>query len=233
MNCGWIINALLLAAVIGLGWYVLYRPAADDTQQHKLSTLAPSAVSHVLIEPRDGEAIELAKRGESWFLVRPFEARADRSQVERLLELTNASSKEKLAATDLARFDLDRPALAVALGDQRFAFGTVNPLNQEQYVQAGDAVYLLPSFYASLVPQKAERLLTHALFVEGETPVAFNLPAFRVEQQGPKWVRVPAASKEAPSQDEFNRWVEGWRFASSLVTRRAGAGTAKERIGVR
>ena len=71
--------------------------------------------------------------------MRPFEARADRSQVERLLELTSAASKEKLAATDLARFDLDRPSLTVTLGDQRFAFGTVNPLNQEQYVLAGDA----------------------------------------------------------------------------------------------
>jgi hypothetical protein len=232
MNRGWIVNVLLLAVVVGLGWYVLYRPAAE-APQHKLTTLAPNTVSRVLIEPRGGDAIELAKRGDAWFLVRPFEARADRSQVERLLELTSASSKEKLAATELARFDLDRPALAVTLGEQRFAFGTVNPLNQEQYVQAGDAVYLLPSFYASLVPQKAERLLTHALFVEGETPVAFVLPTFRVEQQGPKWVRVPATSKEPPSQDEFNRWVEGWRFASSLVTQRAGTGAAKEHIDVR
>jgi hypothetical protein len=233
MNRGWIVNVLLLAAVVGLGWYVLYRPAVDEVAQHKLTTLVPSTVSHVLIEPRGGDPIELTKRGEAWYLVRPFEARADRSQVDRLLELTSASSKEKLAATDLARFDLDRPAVAVTLGDQRFAFGTVNPLNQGQYVQAGDAVYLLPSFYASLVPQKPERLLTHALFVQGETPVAFVLPGFRVEQQGPKWTRVPAAPKEPPSQDEFNRWVEGWRFASSLLTQRAGPGAAKEHVDVR
>ena len=200
----------------------------DEAPQHKLTTLLPSTVSHVLIEPRGGEPIELAKRGEAWYLVRPFEARADRSQVERLLELTSAASKEKLAATELARFDLDRPALTVTLGEQRFAFGTVNPLNQEQYVQAGDGVYLLSSFYASLVPQKAERLLTHALFVEGETPVAFVLPGFRIELQGPKWVRVPAAPQEQPSQDDFNRWVEGWRFASSLLTQRAGSSAANE-----
>ncbi len=232
MKRGWIVNVLLLAAVVGLGWYIFYRPA-DEAPQHKLTTLLPSVVSHVLIEPRGGEPIELAKRGEAWYLVRPFEARADRSQVERLLELTSAASKEKLAAAELARFDLDHPALAVTLGEQRFAFGTVNPLNQEQYVQAGDGVYLLPTFYASLVPQKAERLLTHALFVEGETPVAFVLPGFRVELQGPKWVRVPAAPQEQPSQDEFNRWVEGWRFASSLLTQRAGSNAAKEHVEVR
>jgi hypothetical protein len=220
MKRGWIVNVLLLAVVAALGWYVLYRPA-DEAPQHRLTTLAPSTVSRVVIEPRAGEPIELAKRGDDWYLVRPFEARADRSQVERLLEITSATAKEKLAATDLARFDLDRPALAVTLGDQRFAFGTANPLTQEQYVLAGDSVYLLPAFYASLVPQRAERLLTHSLFIEGESPTAFVLPGFRVELQDAKWVRLPDSSKEALSQDDMNRWVDGWRFASSLVTQRA------------
>lgn len=219
MKRGWIVNALLLAAVVALGWYVLYRPA-DEVPQHKLTTLAPSTVSHVVIEPRGGETIELDKRGDAWYLVRPFQARADRSQVERLLEITSAASKEKLAATDLARFDLDQPALTVTLGDQRFAFGTVNPLSQEQYALAGDSVYLLPAFYASLAPQRAERLLTHALFIEGETPTAFVLPGFRVELQDAKWVRLPATGEEL-SQDDLNRWVDGWRFASSLLTQRA------------
>ena len=165
--------------------------------------------------------------------MRPFEARADGSQVQRLLELASATSKEKLAATDLARFDLDRPALTVTLDEQRFAFGTVNPLSQEQYVLAGDAVYLLSSFYASLVPRKAERLLTHSLFVQGESPVAFILPGFRIEQQSTKWVRSPASGQEALSQDDFNRWVDGWRYASSLVTQRAGTTKPSEYVEVR
>jgi hypothetical protein len=186
-----------------------------------------------VIEPRDGETIEVAKRGDAWYLARPFEGRADRSQVERLLELASASSKEKLAATDLARFDLDRPSLTVTLEDQRFAFGTVNPLSQEQYVLAGDGVYLLSSFYSSLVPQKAERLLTHSLFLGGESPVAFALPGARIELQDAKWVRRPATGAEQPSQDDFSRWVDGWRFASSLLTQRAGAKAAAEHVEVR
>jgi hypothetical protein len=233
MKRGWIINVLLLAAVVGLGFYLYYRPGADDAPRHKLSTLAPSAVTRVVIEPRDGEIIELAKRGDAWYLARPIEARADRSQVERLLELASASSKERLAASDLGRFDLDRPSLTVTLEGQRFAFGTVNPLSQEQYVLAGDAVYLLSSFYSSLVPQKAERLLTHSLFVEGESPVAIVLPGARIELQDAKWARRPTTGAEEPSQDDFNRWVDGWRFASSLLTRRAGAKASAEHIEVR
>ncbi len=68
--------------------YVIYRPAADEGPSTSSTTLAASAVKRMLIEPRDGEPIELEKRGEAWYLVRPFQARADRSQVDRMLELT-------------------------------------------------------------------------------------------------------------------------------------------------
>jgi len=53
MRRTWIVNLLLLALVVGLGLYILYRPA-DEAPQHKLTTLVPSAVSHVVIEPRSG-----------------------------------------------------------------------------------------------------------------------------------------------------------------------------------
>ena len=229
----WIVNIALLIGVVGLGVYVTYRPAAERSPQYKLTALAPAAVTRILIEPKGSQAIELAKHGESWFLVRPFEARADRSQEDRLLDLLGAESKEKLAAADLARFDLDKPALTLTLGDQRFAFGTVNPLSQEQYILTGDSVYLLPAFYASLVPQRPERLLTHALLLESERPIAFELRGFKVELKDAKWVVSPAAGRDEPSQDDFNRWVEGWRFASSLLTQQARGKSASETVDVR
>ena len=50
-----------------------------------------------------------------------------------MLDLLSATSKEKLAATDLKRFDLDPPALRVTIDGQTFSFGTTNPLSQDQY----------------------------------------------------------------------------------------------------
>ena len=49
----------------------------------------------------------LEKRGEEWFLTSPFAARAEPLQVERLLAIAEAKSPARLAATDLARFELD------------------------------------------------------------------------------------------------------------------------------
>jgi hypothetical protein len=177
----------------------------------------------------------LEKRGETWFLLRPYAARADRTQVERLLDLVSVSSKEKLAATDLQRFDLDDPKLKVTFNQQAIGFGASNPLSQDQYVLSGDGVYLLSTFYTSLVPQRAERLLTHSLFRENEKPTGFKYKDFQLSQRDGKWELTPAAvsEQEKASQDEINRWVEEWRFASSLLTQPAIGKTPIETIEVK
>jgi hypothetical protein len=234
MKTGWIVNLLLLLAVAGLAAYALYKPKEnEDAARHAISALPPAQVTRVLIEPAEGGALELQKQGDEWLLVQPLRARADRTQVDRALDLLNARSREKLAASELQRFDLDRPALKVTFNDQSIAFGTTNPLTQEQYVHAGDSVFLLPGYYRSQVPERAQRVLTHALFRQGEKPTAFRLAQFSVEQQDGIWKLAPAAGNEALSQDDLNRWVDGWRLASSLLTQPASGKLPNESIEVR
>jgi hypothetical protein len=234
MKSAWIVNLLLLAGVVGLVVFAIYRPKEEQAPKFRISSLDPAQVQHVLIEPKGGTLIELEKRGETWFLLRPYAARADRTQVERLLDLVSVSSKEKLAATDLQRFDLDDPKLKVTFNQTTLSFGASNPLSQDQYVLSGDGVYLLSTFFTSLVPQRAERLLTHSLFRENEKPTAFKYKDFQLAQQDGKWQLTPApAEQEKASQDEINRWVEEWRFASSLLTQPATGKTPIETIEVK
>jgi hypothetical protein len=92
MKRGWIVNVLLLVVVAGLGWYIFYRPA-EEAPQHKLTTLVPSAVSQAVIEPRGGKPIELAKRGDAWYLVRPFQGARGPKPGRAPARLTSATSK--------------------------------------------------------------------------------------------------------------------------------------------
>jgi len=219
MTRGLIVNLLLLIGVIGLGAYAWQKAQEPKEATHRLSTLGSAAVKKIEVAPRSGPGYTLEKRGETWFLAAPIEARADQSQVQRLLDLLSATSKEKLAATELQRFDLDPPAVKVTMDGQTFAFGTINPLTREQYIASGDGIYLVSTYYASLVPSSSDRLLTHSLFNEGEKAVAFRFKAFAVEQKDGKWtVTPPLAGEEQPSQDDLNRWVDEWRYASSLIT---------------
>ncbi|HZR02709.1 MAG TPA: DUF4340 domain-containing protein [Burkholderiales bacterium] len=238
MRSAWITNLALVALVTALAVYAIYKPGAEaDKPRFELSTLSKSTVDRIRIESKGGALIELRKQGDEWQLIQPLAARADRSQIDRLLDLLAARSKEKLAANDLQRFDLDHPALKVTFNDQTIAFGTTNPLSQEQYVLAGESVYLLGSYYRSLVPDSPQRVLTHALFKLSEKPVAFALPNFTVQQRDGKWELMPPSrdmsDKDRPSQDDFNRWVDEWKLASSLLTQPAGSRSPSEWINVR
>jgi hypothetical protein len=235
MKLGWIVNVVLLAAVIGLGAYAWHKANQPKEQTHALSTLSAAAARKIVVTRAEGASYTLEKRAETWFVTAPLEARADQSQVQRLLDLLSATSKEKLAAADLKRFDLDPPAVKVAIDNQVFSFGTTNPLTQEQYLATGDSVYLVSSYFLSLIPTRGDRLLTHNLFHQDEKPVAFVFKDFRVEQKDGKWSVTPTpAEKERPSQDDFNRWADDWRLSSSLLTQvwdgKAGSETVQVKL---
>ena len=235
MKLGWFVNLMLLVGVAGLAVYAWHRGNQPSEPSYKLSTQTAGAATKISVKPKTGDGYTLEKRDQTWYLSAPMQARADQTQVQRILDLLAATSKEQLPATDLKRFDLDAPALSVTIDAQTFAFGTTNPLTQDQYIATGANVYLVQSYYASLVPASANRILTHNLFRPGETPTAFQFKSFNVTQQDGKWTLSPAPAdeKERPSQDELNRWVDDWRYASSLATQTPSGKTATETITIK
>ena len=150
----------------------------------------------------------------SWIITAPFIARADDLRVRQLLEILEARAANRLAATDLARFELERPAVQVNVDGQSFGFGMVNPITREQYVLTGGAVYAVSPRYGAALPASAAGLASRQLFGTGEIPIRIGLKAFTVEQRDGNWRQTPAASDL--SQDDFVRWVDEWRRAAAL-----------------
>lgn len=217
VRTGWLINLLLLALVAALAAYALYGGGKDEAAGHPLTSVAASVVKRIVIEPRDGQVIELHKDGDEWLVTRPLRARANLTQVERMLDLLAVRGSDRMPAEDLQRFDLDRPALRVHFDDTVIAFGTTNPLSQQQYVLADDSVFMIGSHHRSVIPDRVERVLTHSLLRKDEKPVAFEMPGFKVVRMDGKWTLDPPQASTV-SQDDFNRWVDDWRYASSLLT---------------
>lgn len=234
----WWVNLVLLLAVLALGYYVYRKPGLEQAQTHAISTLIPDKVARLTIA-RGGTLLELENKAGAWQLVKPFAARADSGQVLRMLDVLSVKSKEKLAATDLGRFDLDKPALVLTADGQQLAFGTLNSLTREQYVLSAGSVYLVPDFYAMQIPDRPDRLLTHSLFTEGEKPVAIDVGTLSAVQSNGKWTVTRPAGQSAPaggelSQDDLNRWADDWRLSSSLITQpydlRPGIGQVRVKL---
>lgn len=206
-----LLNLFLSAVVAVLGTLLWLNPAPKETT-HPLSSLKAEAVKQIRIEKPDQPPLTLEKSGDRWRITAPFSTRADSARIGRLLGLLSASSTERFTATDLARFELDHPLLSLTLGGQRFDFGAINPLNQQQYVATGGSVYLIDPRLAVDAYAKSFDLADKKLLAENEQPTGFDLPELKLERDGNgKW--------NAPQfgQDSLNRFADEWKNAYALL----------------
>lgn len=217
------VNVALAMLVAGLALFFHLRPRPDAAPQLALSALDPEQVTRIRVE-RGATPLVLEKRDGQWYLDAPYRARADAFRARQLLDLLRAQPSRRLAATDLARFDLDHPATRVVFDERPIAFGTVNELSNEQYVGTGDGVFLIPLRYAAALPQDAKDVTGRQLFGPGETPVSIAVDGVEMALQDGIWRLHP----ETPglSQDDLNRWGDDWGGAASLLTQQ-GAATTK------
>lgn len=224
----WLNIALLLGvAVIGA---VVYFQEPDAPADHALSALTPAGVVSVRIERRGADAVVLERKKDAWFLVQPFAARADEFMIQRMLAILRARTRHRYPASDLARFDLDQPRVRLTIDGQRFEFGLVNELSQEQYVLTGDAVFAIPARYGLALPARPEALADRRFFAPGESPVRIAPPGFTVTRTEGRWEVNPAL--HGVSEDEAASWVDQWRLASALRIGPYQEGETKESVEI-
>lgn len=212
MTRGWLSLLALLALAAGLGLLAWLAPARDEDRP-PLSTLKPAQAQRVSLARPGQAAIELERRDERWLLTAPLRARADEFQVLRMLALLEAKPAAQFPATDLDRFDLQAPLALLTIDGTQYAFGGINTVTREQYVQRGDTVYALALRHGAALPASAESLIRRVLLEEHEIPVAILLPQFSLRQTGGRWTLTPADADAGP--DELQAFVDRWRQASA------------------
>lgn len=219
----------LVAVLILLVW-LKPKPAAQV--EFKLSTLASANINRIAIEKPGQPAIVLQKNPAGWRLSAPFQARAEGAAVERLLEILAAASPQRFPATDLGRFQLDQPLLRLTLNDQEFNFGTQNTLTGEVYVATNGGVHLVaPGYLAHALKMPAD-FAARAFLAEEEKLAGFEFANIKLSQNDEgKWSASPV--RPDWSQDDFNRWADEWRNASSLVTQPYDGTPAQESFTLR
>lgn len=224
-------NGLLFVAVAVLGAYVYFKPARAPLE-YPLSSLKPQEIKSIRVErPGDAAPLLIERRQDGWHIASPFAARADALRAHQVLAIAEAKSAHRLPATELERFELDRPVARVTLAGQTFSFGLVNAVTREQYVLSGDNVYTLHPKYGAALPARPADAANRQLFAADETPVRIELRDFTVEQRNGKWTLAPSAG--AMSQEDLMRWVDEWHLASALRVEPWAKGKVLSEIRVR
>jgi hypothetical protein len=232
-----LINIVLALLVLGLGLWFVLKPKEQEKggPAAAVSQKKAAEAKRIAITRKGLPEFVLEKDAAGhWVQTAPFPARVDASKAGRLLDILGATAKTTYPATDLARFELDQPAVRVTIDDQTFAFGSVNAVTDEQYLLGGDRVFLVSPVHGFSLPNQADSLASHMLLAEDEIPNAFVLPGFKLELKDGKWAATPPADPAKISQDDYVRWAENWRMAASLATQVASGKEAGDaaRIGL-
>ena len=223
-----VLNLVLFTLVVGIGLLLYFKTQGNAPSEYRLSTLQAGDVNNITIDIPF--ALTLEKRDHGWFITRPFMARANVFQVERLLEILSVTSKQRFPANDLTRFDLDQPQARLTLGKQAFSFGALNPLTTEQYVATADNVYLLPPRYGAAAAMPPNTFLNHLLLANNEKPAGFDLPGYKLARVNGAWSVSPAPAQL--SQDQLNRFADEWRYAYSIASEPAKPAPGAEQIRI-
>jgi hypothetical protein len=215
-----LVNIALVAALLALALYAYFRPQPKAATGMPVTTLARDAVVRIRVEPRGAPPIELEKSAAGWAMTAPYRTRVDALHTDRLLDIVAATAKQKLPRSDLARFDLTAPRVRVTLNDQRFDFGAVNELTNEQYLATADGVYLVPPYLGYGISTDPAKLISRHLLATDEAPVSFQFGGWSAaKDDNGKWLlhgKLPSA--QPLSQDDLNRWADEWKATSSLET---------------
>src|SRR4051812_19435493 len=113
------LNLALIVAVCALALFAYYKPAKTGPE-HRLSALKAADAATIKVEIAGNPPFALARAGTDWKITAPVSTRADGIQVQRLLEILDATAKDRFPAAGLARYDLNEPPVRVTVNQQTF-----------------------------------------------------------------------------------------------------------------
>src|SRR5690606_36984679 len=114
--------------------YLRPEPEAKGPTSYEIPTPKIADFSRITGEVPAKAPVALEQMDGYWHIIKPYKVRADQVAVQRILAIVGATSADKFPADDLSRFGLDNPKLKLKLDNEEFLFGTINPVNGQQYV---------------------------------------------------------------------------------------------------
>lgn len=214
MQSRWLLNLILLLAVIGLGTF-MYVSQQKQAQQSTLTTLDKSTISRITI-PRADKNIELQKQADGWRMTSPFFMKAHEFRINRVLDLlaTEVEKRYDIAGLDLKQFDLDPPRAEIRFDNTSVLYGKTNPVNQKRYIRVGDVVCLISDDLYPLISAEPSSFVDLALLPEKVEPVMLQLPAMTLTRQADKsWKN---SKGETIAADRIQHLLDTWRHAQGF-----------------
>ena len=210
---------LVIACMIG--GITIYASNAHRKEQERknkdtsklLTSTAPETIDTVHIISKGHDNIELKKIDkDNWQLVKPVQARADLTPIDRTVDILASKSYSKYDKSDvssLESLELQPAKRVVRLNGERFVIGGNDPISNRLYVMHNNQVHLIDDEFSHFLllgyPVFVNRLILPAnSYIE-----AIQTPEYHIVKGNDSWQTDPVLSPEKV-QAIFYAWTNAF-----------------------
>lgn len=231
MKSRWIINILLIVAVVILTLVARYEPGIETPAgPQTLTSLRVDQIQSIRVNRPLREDLLFSKTNNTWAIDREPPVPADEFQVRALLRLAEqvAARSYPVEELELSRLALDPPYATVTLDGIEIDFGSLEPLQELRYTRVGDHVHLISDMYQHLIEADYTQFVRRRLLADEVRVSGLDVPGFSLARVDGRWQITP--SSEEVSADALQQLIDNWQQASALHVRPAEAtpGDAQE-----
>ncbi len=193
MNKRWLSILVLFIFIVPLAIFSLYHSDDEIAEAtYELSSLKLSEFDEIFIDFPSKAATSFKKINGFWYQTKPYQTRADQNIVYRLLSILAARSKEKLDSLQIEKYGLDKPKLKMTFAKENekkvFAFGTYNPVTEQQYVLFDNNVFIIDGIFSEMASYLPVELIDKRPLAPFEKVMKFDFS--RLEQWQENYLRI-------------------------------------------
>lgn len=219
------LNLVLLVAAAGLGAGVYFASRPED-KGAPLTPLTADLVTRITLAHPGRPPLQMEKGAAgAWRMTAPVAAEIDPFEINALLALAGAETRQAVSGGKLAELGLEPAAYTVTLNDTAIAFGGTEPLSYNRYVKVGDSVSLIDDPPSAALDAEYGDLVAKDLIPSGSELVAIEVPKLKLVKGEKGWTATPADPKAGA--DEIQKFVDGWSKARSMWNESAAGAQLK------
>jgi len=216
MNTRWLLNLVLIAAVIALGVFISSSPdKGSDKPVTRIGGTEIVTVNRIAISREDLAYVRLHKTATGkWRMLEPYTVAANKAAINKLLELPKAISHTRFSADgrDLDSYGLAPEKASLELNEQRYLFGNIEHINKRRYIMLNGTVHLTTDLFYHQLRTAPEHFVSGRLVEENMTITSLELPGLVLNQtaQG-DWAASGEQTQRDFSADAITMLLGHWR----------------------
>lgn len=220
MNKRVLTNIVLAVFVCGLAVFAWLQPGLQPDDATRLTDLDSGDISRIVIERKNADTIELAKKENQWQITNPIKALALPGKVDRLLKISQikALAEYPLDNTLSQNAGLVDAKTSITYNKSLLTLGGTEPVQSRRYVANADTLFLVDDTFIHHLTAPIGAYIDTRLFAGNIQINELNTPELHIRrQQDSTWQTVSSISKTTDlSADAVQILLDEWRFARAI-----------------